>query len=284
MTLGFDGEAEVEEIPDRLGHAKVEKNQVSSILTKASGFMASYDFTLNPYSGCTFGCVYCYAASFARGVDKRDTWGKWVSVKENALALIRKQHGKLKDTVVYMSSVTDPYQPIDRLTGITRSLIEELLIQKAKLVIQTRSPLVTRDIDLLVQFGERVQVNMTVTTDSEIVRKEFEPTCSSNSARLKAIKEVSDAGIPSCITMTPLLPVEDAKNFGQTLLETGVERFIIQPFHAEKGRFVAGTREGAVTLVKEMEWTQEKYELTRDILKNLLPQLGEGKEGFAPPV
>lgn len=284
MTLGFDGEEAVEDIPDRLGHAKVDKNQVSSILTKTSGFMESYDFSVNPYSGCTFGCVYCYAASFARGVEKRNDWGNWVSIKENALALLRKQNGKIENKVVYMSSVTDPYQPIDRLTGITRSLIEELLIQKAKLVIQTRSSLVTRDIDLLIQFGERVQVNMTVTTDSEIVRKEFEPTCSSNPARLKAIKEVCEKGIPSCITMTPLLPVEDAESFGQTLLETGVKRFIIQSFHAEKGRFVAGTREGVLALVENMKWTNEKYERTRDILKEMLPQLGEGKEGFAPPV
>jgi DNA repair photolyase len=271
-------------VPSSIGHASVEKIAASSILTKTSGFMKSYDFSLNPYSGCTFGCVYCYAASFARGIDKRNDWGKWVEVKENALALLRKKRAKLKDKVVYMSSVTDPYQPVDQKTKITRALIEEMLSAKAKLVIQTRSPLVTRDIDLLQDFKERVQVNMTVTTDSEIVRKELEPTCSSNSARLRAISEVQEQGVPSCITMTPLLPVENAERFGQTLLETGVKRFIIQPFHPEKGRFVAGTRKGVIELVKQMKWDDEKYAQTRDVLKGMLPQLGEGKDGFKTPI
>ena len=283
-TFNFDGEEEIEKIPDKIGHAEVSKMQVSSILTKASGFMNTYDFTLNPYSGCTFGCVYCYAASFARDAQKRVNWGKWVDVKENALSLIRKQHGKLEDSIVYMSSVTDPYQPIDRITKITRELIKELFEQKAKVVIQTRSPLVKRDADILAKFGKRVQVNMTITTDSEIVRKQFEPTCSSNEARLSAIKKIADEGIPTCITMTPLLPVEDPSAFADKLLSTGVKRFIIQPFHEEKGRFIAGTREGAMGLIRDMNWSKQKYEETRDILRNRLPQLGEGKEGFAPPM
>ena len=101
-------------VPSTIGHARVEKAKASSILTKTSGFMETYDFSLNPYSGCTFGCVYCYAASFARGIDKRNDWGKWVAVKENALDLLRKKHGKLKDKVIYMSSVTDPYQRWNR--------------------------------------------------------------------------------------------------------------------------------------------------------------------------
>jgi hypothetical protein len=84
--------------------------------------------------------------------------------------------------------------------------------------------------------------------------------------------------------MTPLLPVEDPSAFADKLLSTGVKRFIIQPFHEEKGRFIAGTREGAMGLIRDMNWSKQKYEETRDILRNRLPQLGEGKEGFAPPM
>lgn len=283
VTFNFDN-LYPENTPSRIGHAKVSQIRANSILTKASGFMNSYDFTLNPYSGCTFGCTYCYAASFARDAKKRTNWGKWVDVKSNAIDLIRKQHGKLKDSIVYMSSVTDPYQPIDRLTKITRELIKELYEQKAKLVIQTRSNLVQRDSDILSKFGSRVQVNMTITTDSENVRKQFEPTCSTIEARLNAINKIAEKRIPTCITMTPLLPIEDALVFSDKLLSTGVKRFIIQPFHQEKGHFIAGTREGAMTLIKKMNWSKEKYEETKDILRDRLPQLGEGKQGFAPPM
>src|SRR5690606_12907774 len=102
---------------------------------------------------------------------------------------------------------------------------------------QTRSPLVTRDIDLLSRF-DTVQVNMTVTTDSEEVRRAFEPHCPTNKKRLDAVGEVAAAGIDSAITMTPLLPIKDPEAFAMELQRTGVERFVVQPFHTEKGRFV----------------------------------------------
>src|SRR5690606_16095403 len=140
----------------------------------------------------------------------------------------------------------DPYQPIEKQLELTRSILKELLdFHKPRLVIQTRSPHITRDIDLLKQF-EIAQVNMTVTTDNEDVRKAFEPLCPSNKSRLKAIQEVTKAGIQTCITMTPLLPIQNAKSFTEELLNTGVEKFIVQPFHAEKGKFIASTREAAL--------------------------------------
>ncbi|MEZ4617264.1 MAG: radical SAM protein [Caldilineaceae bacterium] len=136
--------------------------------------MANYDYTLNPYSGCIFGCTYCYAAFFARERGAQENWGKWLNIKENALELLKvKRKRPLIGKTIYMSSVTDPYQPVEKKLELTRQLLEELLrFHRIKLVIQTRSPLVTRDIDLLQRF-ESVQVNMTVTTDSETVRRTF---------------------------------------------------------------------------------------------------------------
>jgi DNA repair photolyase len=100
---------------------------------------------------------------------------------------------------------------------------------------------------------------------------------------LAAITEVQAAGIPSCITMTPLLPVTDANRFAQQLLATGVKRFIVQPFHPKKGQFAAGTRDTAGPLIQQYRWDGAGYLEVRDVLKAMLPQLGEGKEGFAPP-
>jgi DNA repair photolyase len=252
-------------------------------LTEAKGFMEAYDYTLNPYSGCSFGCNYCYAAFFARSSDERENWGNWLKVKENALKLLMKWRKKpLIDKTIYISSVTDPYQPIEKQLELTRSILKELLnYHKPRLVIQTRSPYITRDIDLLKQF-EIAQVNMTVTTDSEEVRKAFEPLCPSNKARLKAIQEVTEAGIQTCITMTPLLPIQDAKNFTEELLSTGVKKFIVQPFHAEKGKFVASTREIALEQMKKMNWSNDKYLQVVETFRKELPWLGEGKQGFAP--
>ena len=123
---------------------------------------------------------------------------------------------------------------------------------------------------------------MTITTDSEKVRKIFEPLCPGNNMRLAAIKEVHDAGINACITMTPLLPVEDPALFAKTLLQTGIEKFIIQPFHKDRGKFTAGTREEAMKLFTEFNWTKERYKEVEDIIRSYIPNIGIGKDGFAP--
>lgn len=267
--------------PAHVGDVDVEYRDASSILTKATGFMADYDFTLNPYSGCGFGCTYCYAAFFTRDRERQDTWGQWVVVKQNAVAKLRNMRTDLAGKTVYMSSVTDPYQLIERRLGLVRELLEILAEREARLVVQTRSPLVKRDIDLFERF-EHVRVNMTVTTDSESVRKAFEPRCPPNSARLEAIAAVASSGLPASITMTPLLPVEDPHAFAESLVSTGVEDFVVQPFHADRGRFIAGTRKEALELTTRLDWTDQRYHETVEILRSRLPSLAEGRDGFRP--
>jgi DNA repair photolyase len=266
-----------------IGQSDVIYKSAASILTEAKGFMGGYDYTLNPYSGCSFGCTYCYAAFFSRTEEQRENWGYWVQVKENALQLLIKFRKKsLKDKTIYMSSVTDPYQPIEKELNLTRSLLKELsTYHQPRLVIQTRSPLAKRDIDIFKEFNV-IQVNMTITSDSERVRKVFEPLCPSNASRLSAIKEINDAGVNTCITMTPLLPIENAEDFAKKLLDTGIKKFIIQPFHSDKGKFVASTRESAIQLVKEMDWTIEKYQRVLEIIQKYIPDIGIGKDGFKP--
>ena len=230
--------------PESVGKADVAYRTASSLLTKGAGFMSTFDYTLNPYSGCTFGCTYCYAAFFARSKEKVDGWGRWVTVKENALALLRKkrQRGTLRGKTIYLSSVTDPYQPVERTLELTRDLLRELADHhQPKLVVQTRSPLVTRDLDVLARF-EHVRVNVTVTTDDDGVRQAFEPSCPNNRVRLKAVAEVVAAGVPAAVTMTPLLPVWDPESFAESLLATGAERFVVQPFHATAGKAGWATR------------------------------------------
>lgn len=284
----------------REGQRPVAFKPTSQILTKCTGFLSAYDFALNPYSGCTFGCTYCYAAFFARSVEKRDNWGNWVQVKENAVEILRRprQRAKLDGARIYMSSVTDPYQPIERKLQLTRGLLEIMADgHTPKLVVQTRSPDVARDIDLFQRIesnGGRVQVNMTVTTDDESVRKAFEPSCPANHQRIDAIQRVHEAGVQACVTLTPLLWCADPRAFAERLRQTGIRRFIIQSFHFGKGgsRFVANTRGDALDLMArkldcpidavERKYL-ERYEQTRTVLADALPALGEGKAGFAPP-
>ena len=281
----------------RLGRVEVSSKPAREILMRATGFMGEYDFTLNPYSGCAFGCTYCYAAFFSRTAERREAWGQWVEVKENAVELImRRKIGGLDGKCIYMSSVTDPYQPVERTVGLTRGVLQVLADRHApKLVVQTRSPDVVRDKDLFRQIedgGGRVRVNMTVTTDDDDVRRTFEPFCPSNDQRLEAVAELRRAGIEVGVTMTPLLLVRDAEAFASRLVETGAEHFIAQPFHFARGKFVASTREGALALMAEKLGCEvaafqshylDHYREVFEVLDAELPELGEGKDGFAPP-
>lgn len=268
-------------LPVTIGHSKIITSESQSVLTKATGFMSDYDYTLNPYSGCSYGCTYCYAAFFARDLDKQANWGAWVEAKVNAISLVRNARRDLKGKKIYMSSVTDPYQPIERRLMLVRDLLKVLADKQVRLVVQTRSPLVVRDIDLLSGF-EHVRVNMTVTTDDRTVQQAFEPHCPTNSRRLAAITKIQAAGIPCSITMTPLLPVRDPESFAKRLLATNVTEFVVQPFHADQGRFVAGTREAALAEIQRLKWTPDRYQQTVAIFRQLLPSLAEGREGFAP--
>jgi len=285
------------ERPHQLGRAKISYQTTRDILTRATGFMDAYDYTLNPYSGCSFGCTYCYAAFFVTSVEERNQWGYWVKVKENAIeSLAKRKPGRLDNKLIYMSSVTDPYQPIERKLRLTQQLLEILSENhKPKLVVQTRSPDVVRDIKLfkkMIHRGGHVQVNMTVTTDDEEVRSSFEPFCPANKRRLEAISEISKSNIGACITMTPLIWVDDAEKFADALIQTGVKNFIAQPFHLTRGKFVAGTREVAIKKMNDKlldcsdSTYEEHYEKVFDVLKYRLSNhgsFGEGEDGFSPP-
>lgn len=282
--------------PVHIGQAAVDYKLAARNPDQVTGFMGAYDFTLNPYSGCSFGCTYCYAAFFCCDVGERDSWGKWGTAKENAIALPDKRKpGALDGKRIYMSSVKDPHQPIERKLWITRGLLEIMAKRhKPQLVVQTRSPLVVWGCDLFRRIednGGRVQVNMTVTIDDE-------DDCPSNLRRLAAIKEVQKAGIATCITITPLLLVNNNGGFANELLDPGVWKFIAQPFHFVRGKFMANTRDAALNLIAEKpgcdrsnlgEECLERYEefftvLNNKLLDNGLTKLGEGKDGFfAPP-
>ncbi len=183
--------------------------EVRSVLT-AQGRSSSIpcDYTINPYRGCLFGCTYCYASRFVfDDPAKKADWGHWVEVKKNAVdALMRESH-KLYGKTIFFSSATDPYQPIELRLGLTRALLEVLLLAfPARLHLQTRSPHVVRDIDLLQKFGDTLDVGISVPTDSDVVRKAFEPRAPSIARRLKAARQLTEAGIKTTATVAPLLP------------------------------------------------------------------------------
>jgi DNA repair photolyase len=181
-----------------------------SILTPAKGMLEGFSHSLNPYAGCAFGCKYCYVRQLPVSLYREEEWGTWVDIKTNAAELLKKELIKAKKkgpVTLFMSSSTDPYQPIEFKVKLTRSLLEVMLDKRPDfLFIQTRSPLAKRDIDLFKQFGDRIRVSMTIETDKEEIRKAFSPSAPPVPARMKALKEITEAGVPTQATIAPLLP------------------------------------------------------------------------------
>ena len=192
-----------------MGSNVITQIEVRSVLT-AQGRHSSIpcDYTINPYRGCLFGCSYCYASRFVYDdQEKKADWGHWVQVKKNAVDALGRESHKLYGKNIFLGSATDPYQPVELRLGITRALLEILLLAfPARLHIQTRSPHVVRDIDLLQRFAGTVDVGISLPTDSDVVRKAFEPRAPSIARRLKAARQLKEAGIKTTATVAPLLP------------------------------------------------------------------------------
>ncbi len=261
----------------------MEQINATSIFSPATGYIrrGGFDWSCNPYVGCSFGCTYCYAMFLPQNRRPKEEWGKWFQAKINAVALARKQAHKVAGQAVYMSSVTDPYLPAERSLRLTRGILEALIPHQPRLLIQTRGPLVVRDIDVLTQFTS-VRVHMSIPTDSEKVRRAFEPKAPPLERRWQAIAEVKAAGLPVGICVTPMLPLENPQAFIQRLVAFAPDVLVVQDFHDSGGGFGADTSEAARELVARYRWTARDYEHCVNLLRRWL-RVYEGEAGFFPP-
>ena len=254
-----------------------------SIFSPATGFIrrGGFDWTCNPYIGCTYGCTYCYAMFLPQNRRPKEEWGRWLTVKRNAVALAEKHAPKLAGQALYLSSVTDPYLPAERSLFLTRGILEAIRSHQPRLLVQTRGPLVVRDIDVLRQF-DRVRVNLSIPTDSERVRRAFEPKAPPLERRWQAAAELRAAGIPVGLCLTPLLPLENAHAFAQRVVAFRPDVLVVQDFHDSHGGFGADTGAAARGLLAEIGWSCDDYAAFKHLLERQLPTL-EGEVGFFPP-
>ncbi len=220
--------------------------EAKSILTpQHTGALAAkpYPFThaLSGYVGCGFGqttCgLYCYAQFLPNWSFSGFTapWGQAMRVKTNAAELLDKALRSMRPTSrqklrIFMSSTTDPYQPMERKYEITRHCLEVFALYQdlELLVIQTRSPLAERDLSLLLHIPY-AWLSVTIETDDNAYLKGFKggPPLSK---RWELVRVASTRGIPTQITVSPCLPYTGVEEFGQQLLHSGAQRLIVDSF------------------------------------------------------
>jgi len=181
---------------------KVEIKDAKSIITKSN--IPGVDFVINPYIGCQHGCIYCYAEFMIRFTGhKGERWGEFLDIKKFDWNKI-KPHG-YDGKRILLSSVTDPYLPLEKKYQNTRKILEKLKETNAEVIILTKSKLVSRDIDLFKMF-ENIKVGISLSTLDENFSRIIEPAASKPTDRLEALKQIYKEEINTWLFISPFFP------------------------------------------------------------------------------
>ena len=164
-----------------------------------------YPYVVNPYVGCQHACSYCYARYMKKFTGHKEPWGTFVDVKINAAQLLQKEIRKKKKDTVWISGVCDPYQPLEAKYKLTGQCLQILADNDWPVVVQTRSPLVLRDMDILKQ-AKKLEVGFSVTSADDDIRNLFEPQAPPIPERVNALAELHRSGIRTYAMIAPILP------------------------------------------------------------------------------
>lgn len=209
--------------------------QIKNCKSALSNSRLESDYALNPYRGCSHGCLYCYAPFVIR---EERPWGDFVDVKRNIPRILSKELKKKEKGCVRLGSVTDPYQEAEKEYCLTRRCLKQLKKKDFPTIVQTKSSLIKRDIDIVQDMD--IEVGFTLTSLDDEFRRTFEPDAPAISDRLTAIKELNEEGLDTWVFIGPLFPylndsVEDLKRMKETLDSIGVKEVYLDKLNMRKG-------------------------------------------------
>jgi DNA repair photolyase len=196
-------------------------------------------WAINPYVGCGHNCAYCYARFMKRFTGHKEKWGSFVDVRTNIVEVLQKQlrSNKYKSKRIYLGTVTDPYQPLEKKYQLTRQILQLLKDYGASISILTKSDLVLHDLDLIEQFKD-IDIDFTVNTLNENWKRFVEPNSPAIKNRLQAAQILTQAGIAVFALVGPYWPVftEIEKLFTE-FQKIGVKRIFVESFNTIGGNY-----------------------------------------------
>lgn len=170
------------------------------------------DYVVNPYTGCLFSCAYCYASFMGRFVGESiEAWGSYLSVKVNAEEVFRRDLRRLpqhrRTSSIFLSSVTDAWQGVEKKYKLTRKILETLRDDgySGLVAMLTKSPLILRDMDVIAALVHK-EVGVTITTTDDAIGRFMEVRAPRASSRLRTLADLNAAGIPTYAFVGPLFP------------------------------------------------------------------------------
>ena len=192
------------------------------------------DYTLNPYIGCAHQCAYCYVPHVLHL--SKEKWDQTVTIKRNIPLILSKELSHKKPGTIGISTVTDPYQPIEQHYNITRYCLVQLLQKDFPISIQTKSSLVIRDKDIISQFSH-AELLVSIATMNDSYRKLLEPAASSIEQRLNILKEFSNTQVKTGVFFGPIYPTTDKEisQMVEIFSKLDVSTLIIDRFHMKPG-------------------------------------------------
>jgi len=275
------------------------------IINKTGGFLAGFTHTINPYHGCSYGRTLCglpdYAPEIVKGFGESRVWGSYLDAKVNAPEMYvadydRIRAGKVRGIRIYMSSVTDPYVPQEKKYRITGRILEAMRERPPDLLaLQTHTPNVLWDEELLVELSRRfpLSVQISVETDRESMGPSFPPHAYPVAERVAALSKLRVRGVETVAVVSPLWPIEDVEGFAHRLEAAAsfviLDHFLIgdgskQGTRTRKRLAMAGASFPDLLIRAGFEeWTRiEALERVRDAFVRILgpERVGVSKEGF----
>ncbi|MFN4046354.1 MAG: radical SAM protein [Acidilobaceae archaeon] len=227
----------------KFGRLTVYFTNVKTALSKSG--LPDIDYALNPYAGCSFGCIYCYARLYTSDRRASRRWGEAVVVKSNIVKVLEREARRIPKGVVGLGTITDGYQTVESVFKLTRKSLEILFGRGFHVSIQTKSPMVLRDLDMLSAERGKVDVGFTITTLKAEIAGLIEPYAPPPLARLRALEKLSKTGIKTWVFYGPIIPglnddIETAESIAALSANTGstlyydplrVKPFMLTPDH-----------------------------------------------------